>query len=310
MDKKIEDIGEFGLIKAIRKYADSTGDIYGIGDDCAIIPDSEKEILVTTDALVKNVHFYENSDPYKLGRKSLAVNISDVCAMAADPKWAFLSLSIEPNTKMDYIDRFIKGFIKMAEEHNIKLLGGDTTKTSVFTINVMLLGINKRNKSIKRGGAHINEDVYVTGKIGCSYAGLRAINAANADKYRDLIEYHINPKPRCDIALQIRGLATAMIDVSDGLIQDCRHICEESSVGMEIDFNKVPFCCTDIVSKQEMLAGGEDYELVFCAKKEYRERIEKIKDVRRIGKTVSKNGVRVVKNGQSMNLAKLGFKHF
>jgi len=310
MDKKIEDIGEFGLINIIKKYADNRGDIYGIGDDCAIIPFEEKEILVTTDALVKNVHFYENSDPYKLGRKSLAVNISDVCAMAADPKWAFLSLSIEPNTKVDYIDKFIKGFLSMADEHNIKLLGGDTTKTSVFTINVMLLGVNKKNKSIKRSGARIDEDVYVTGRIGCSVAGLRAINAANADKYYNLIECHINPTPRCDIALQIRGLATSMIDISDGLIQDCRHICEESSVGIEIDFDKVPFCCTDIVSKREMLAGGEDYELVFCAKKEYRGQIEKIKDVRRIGKTVSKKGVRVVENGQIMNLAKLGFKHF
>ncbi len=310
MDKKIEDIGEFGLINIIRRYADNTGDIYGIGDDCAIIPFEEKEILVTTDALVKNVHFYENSDPYKLGRKSLAVNISDVCAMAAEPKWAFLSLSIEPGTKLNYVDSFINGFIEMAGEYNIKLLGGDTTKTSVFTINVMLIGINKRNKSIKRSGARINEDVYVTGRIGCSYAGLRAMNTANADRYHDLIEYHINPTPRCDIALQIGELTTAMIDISDGLIQDCNHICEESGIGMEIDFNKVPFCHTDIVSEQEMLSGGEDYELAFCAKKEDREKVEKIKGVRRIGKTISKKGVYIIKNGHPMDIAKSGFKHF
>lgn len=310
MDKKIEDIGEFGLIDIIRKYADNTGDIYGIGDDCAIIPFEEKELLVTTDALVKNVHFYENNDPYKLGRKSLAVNISDVCAMAAEPKWAFLSLSIEPGTKVDYIDKFINGFVEMAEEYNIKLLGGDTTKTSVFTINVMLIGINKRNKSIKRSGAHIGEDVYVTGRIGCSYAGLRAIGAADEDKYHNLIEHHINPVPRCDIAVQIRELATAMIDISDGLIQDCRHICEESGIGMDINFYEVPFCHTDIVSKQEMLSGGEDYELAFCAKKEDREKVEKIKGVKRIGKTISKKGVFIIKNSHLMNLAKSGFKHF
>ncbi len=307
---KISDIGEFGLIDIIKKMGATSKGISGIGDDCAIIPmDSQKEIVVTVDTLVKDVHFLGDADPYLLGRKSLAVNISDVAAMAATPKWAFLSLSLRSDTEMDYIESFMKGLYSMADEFGVELLGGDTTGGSNLVITITLIGENPINKSIKRSGANIGDDVYVTGEIGCSYTGLIAIKK-KLEGFAKAKKKHLEPTPRVKEALAVREFASAMIDISDGLLQDCLHICEESSVGIEIDLNEVPLCKERLVSETDMISGGEDYELIFTANKKYEKVLKNIENIKKVGRVTDGNSIKVIENGRELHIKHLGFKHF
>jgi thiamine-monophosphate kinase len=308
--KTIKNVGEFGLIDIIKnraKYISS--EVYGIGDDCAIIPCKSEEFVITTDTLVEGVHFFSDIDPYILGRKSLSVNVSDIAAMAAKPKWALLSISCPIKTPLDYIEKFIDGFYSVAGEFDIALIGGDTTKSSEFTITVTLIGQNSLGKSIKRSGAKIGNFVYVTGKIGCSYAGFFAIKN-KIDGFDKLKDRHLNPKPKIKEALAVRAFASAMIDISDGFLQDCGHICEKSQVGMRIDFEKIPFCDVNFIDKKDMLAGGEDYELIFCSDKKYADIIEKIPDITKVGEVVEGCDVVIEMYGERMNFKTKGFKHF
>ncbi len=307
--KNIADVGEFGFIDIIKKKGNPIDNITGIGDDCAIIPMGDREIVVSIDTLTKGVHFFENINPYYLGRKALSVNISDVAAMAAIPKWAFLSVSLEKTESLEYMEEFLKGFYDVAEEFNVSLLGGDTTKSDVFSITVTIIGENKIGQSIKRSGAKVGDYVYVSGKIGCSYAGFVALKN-NFDGYEELKLKHINPTPRVKEALSIKKYATAMIDVSDGLLQDLNHICKQSGVSAVIDFDSIPLCDTNLVKKEDMLIGGEDYEIVFCADNKYDDIISSINNITRIGIITDGLGVKVVKNGKKLNIDINGYKHF
>ncbi len=310
----IEDIGEFGLIELIKNHMDSTieglNGVVGIGDDCAVIPlDENRELLVTIDTLVCNRHFYEGTDPFLLGRKALAVNISDVAAMAGDPKYCFLSLTLNNSVSVEYVNRFVEGFVGLASEFSIVLLGGDTVGGDEFSITVALIGENERGLSIRRSGALVGDDVYVTGRIGCSYAGLEAIKRG-LDGYEELKKAHLDPIPRLKEARMLRGVASAMIDVSDGLVQDCEHICASSGVGMELFMEEIPFCDTDLVDEKSMIAGGEDYELVFCVRSKYKGKLSVMENIKKIGKVVEGRGVRVVSQSRTLNIEHRGYKHF
>ncbi len=305
----ISDIGEFGLIDIIKKMANREID-GGIGDDCAIIDiDSRRDILVTTDTLVEGVHFFKDAEAYVLGRKSIAVSISDIAAMAAYPKWAFLSISLSDKMSLEYVQSFARGFCSMADEFGIALMGGDTTKSPVFTVTVTLIGENRKGESIKRSGAKTGDNVYVTGKIGCSYAGFEAIRR-NLKGFEKLKKMHTDPYPKIKEALKVKKYATAMIDISDGLLQDCLHICEQSGVAIEVDFDKIPFCKADFVKKEDMITGGEDYELVFCAPKRYESVLDGFENITKIGVVREGFGVSVIKNNEKLNFKRLGFKHF
>jgi len=306
---KLEELGEFGLIERIRKNLPEGGDFLGIGDDCAIIPCGDKELLVSVDTLIEGVHFLENADPYLLGRKSLSVNLSDIAAMAGVPKWTFLSISLDKGRDVAWVDAFLNGFLDVAKEFNVFLLGGDTTKSDVLTISVTIVGENERGSSIKRSGARVGDLVAVTGRIGCSYAGLLALKN-DFRRYNELKLTHLNPSPKVREALSIKKYATAMIDVSDGLVQDCNHICEESGVGMKLYWERIPFCYADFVSKEEMLCGGEDYELVVCFDRRFEEKVKDLGGFTIIGEIVQGSKVSVLKDGMDVELNGCGFKHF
>ncbi len=306
---KLEELSEFGLIERIRKGLPKSDDFLGIGDDCAIIPTGDKEFLVSVDTLVEDVHFLKGTDPYLLGRKSLSVNISDVAAMAGVPRWTFLSLSLDKNRDVSWIDAFLSGFFDIAKEFNVLLLGGDTTSSDVPTISVTIIGENQKGGSIKRSGAKVGDLVAVTGKIGCSFAGLSALKN-DFEGHEKLKLTHLNPYPRVKEALLIKEYATAMIDVSDGLVQDCNHICEESGVGMKLYWERIPFCYADFVSKEEMLCGGEDYELVVCLDRRFEEKVKGLKGFTIIGEVVGGSKVSVLKSGMNVELNNCGFRHF
>ncbi|AEA33253.1 thiamine-phosphate kinase [Hippea maritima] len=306
---KVENIGEFGLIDRIKAFSNSKGHALGIGDDCAIIPQGEREILVSVDALVEGVHFFKNAEPFLLGRKSLAVNISDIAAMAGEPKWAFLSLSLKSGTELSWVDDFLKGFISMADEFGVELLGGDTTKAKETVIGVTIIGENPIGASVKRGTARAGDLVCVSGKIGCSYAGLKALEL-NLKGYQNFIEAHINPTPRVNEALSIREFATAMIDVSDGFIQDCNHICKQSGVGMKIWWDSIPFCDADFITKEQMLCGGEDYQIAACIDRRFKDKIEKNPYFTIVGEVVEGKEVVIVKDSDVIEIKKCGYEHF
>lgn len=306
---KLEELGEFGLIERIRKSLPKSNDFLGIGDDCAIIPCGGKEFLVSVDTLVEGVHFLKDTDPYLLGRKSLSVNISDVAAMAGVPKWAFLSLSLDKDRDVSWVNLFLKGFLDVAKEFNVFLLGGDTTSSDVLTISITIIGESDKGSSIKRSGAKVGDFVAVTGEIGCSYAGLLALK--NGFEGCDELKFaHLNPYPKVREALSIKEYATAIIDISDGLIQDCGHICEESGVGIKLYWERIPFCYADFVSKEEMLCGGEDYELVVCFDRKFKDKMKDLNGFTVIGEVVEGSKVSVLKDGIDVKLNDCGFKHF
>lgn len=278
-------LGEFGLIARFRshlKYRSPKLKI-GIGDDCAVYHyDADKYLLLTTDALLENVHFRLNLiTPKQLGRKAMSVNISDVAAMGGIPKLALVSLGIPKNTSVRFLDDFYKGIDQICRAHQIELCGGDTVSSPRhLMINITLLGEVKKNRLFTRSGARPGDKILVTGTLGDSALGLKIlknsrknwIGSLKARKW--LINQHLDPTPRTREALLLsrsKLRVTSMIDISDGLIQDLHHICQASKVGAIVHESKLPLSPAlvqigrDNRLKYNKLAldGGEDYELLF-----------------------------------------------
>ncbi|OGQ00903.1 MAG: thiamine-phosphate kinase [Deltaproteobacteria bacterium RBG_19FT_COMBO_52_11] len=278
---ELQEIGEFGLIARIKSHLPAPPPFVrkGIGDDAAISSLSTGADLVSTvDLLVEGVHFdLSLTSAYLLGRKSLAVNLSDIAAMGAKPLFALISLAIPARTKVEFIDEFFEGFLAMAEAHGVSLIGGDTSSSPAkFFISVTLLGEGKKEMLLYRDGALPGDDLYVTGTLGDSTLGLRLAQNRRGERASPaeafLWERHFNPVPRVKEgrALAERGLVRAMIDVSDGLFSDLQHICEESRVGATVWADRIPQSAplrllAPAPAWQSALRGGEDYELLFAA---------------------------------------------
>lgn len=255
---------EFGLIEeivALFKKVPMCG-FEGIGDDCAVLPIGEDEsLLFTTDMLVEGVHFLRNSiSPKELGAKSLAVNLSDVAAMGAVPVASMLSLSLPKESLGEWTTEFMVGYHELSSKYNVPLVGGDTTASKGgVVINVVAIG-RVKNKNIKRrSSAVVGDVVFVSGELGASGAGLQDILNGNFNSPNAMI--HRNPIPQIveGIWLGSRVEVHAMMDISDGIASDVRHIIEKSNVGVEIEMNAIP---TKVDVKTAATA-GEDYKLLF-----------------------------------------------
>ncbi len=279
--------GEFELIDFIRKQFNAPAGVTGIGDDCAVMPQtSGDETLVSTDLLVEGVHFLLTGghpiDPYSLGWKSAAVNISDIAAMGGTPAGSFLSLAIPETVSDGFLEEFFKGYKDLSDKFDCPLLGGDTTSsTDKLCISVTVTGKCVQRRALKRSAACEGDLICVTGPLGDSAAGLHAIlnNIPETDITKYLIQRHFRPMPRVDAGLVLTehhrtGIGAAM-DISDGIGSDIRHIMEESGVGARIDVSAVPlsrelqlYCRENGLDPLDFaLSGGEDYELLFtCAK--------------------------------------------
>lgn len=276
------DLGEFGLIRRIAdNVAAAPGVALGIGDDCAaLIPTPGRQLLTTSDMLVEGVHFdLAWSDPYTLGRKSLAVNLSDVAAMGGVPRWFLLSLALPAELQLPFLDDFTRGILSMAEEFGVTLVGGDTCASKKgLVISVTLMGEQLPERVVTRGGAKTGDLVCVSGFPGDSALGL--VKLSRGERGEGTVR-HLDPLPRiaAGLALAEAGIPTAMIDVSDGIVADLGHILEQSGIsGARIDAALLP---SSPLFKDEAsrygdplalaLSGGEDYELLFTlhpAKKE------------------------------------------
>ena len=280
---KMQQLGEFGLIDRIRKMTSVPDPSWvGIGDDCAVIPLSPEtggapasDLLVSTDMLVEGTHFLmEDISPRQLGWKSAAVNISDIAAMGGKPIATFLSLALPKTLPEQWMQEFMEGYNGISEKYGAALLGGDTTcSPDRICINVTVLGTCPRGKARLRSAARPGDLVCVTGTLGESAAGLRLILGGQKGAAPRLMDRHYTPTPRVEEGLALSCLpgVHAMMDISDGVGSDLRHILDESGVGARIDTGKLPISnelqalCSEKGwdPKELALSGGEDYELLF-----------------------------------------------
>ena len=263
---------EKSLIAGIRSRAHGARAVaLGIGDDCAVLRvPSGHEILVTTDFSLEGVHFRtEWHPPEIIGHRCLARGLSDIASMGGQPLAAFLSLALPPGTPKSWIDRFLKGLLKLADNFHVSLAGGDTAESRKGILaDIAVVGSVAKNKAIRRSGAKAGDRIFVTGELGGSAATLNLLFSGRPLQPKEFPQ-HFHPVPRIEIGRLLREhrMASAMIDISDGLSTDLAHICEESGVGAEIIAEAIPLSSIGRplrpVDLKFALHGGDDYELLF-----------------------------------------------
>lgn len=264
-------MAEFEFIDRIRARATTRGDVLlGIGDDAALLRVPEgHDLVVSTDTLIAGRHFPDDTGPSDIGWKALAANLSDLAAMGATPAWVSLALSL-PQADADWLDAFLDGFLELAQEHEVALIGGDTTR-GPLSITITAQGVVPAGTALRRSGARSGDEVWVTGTLGDAAGGLAQWRRGGAMSAK--LRYRLDrPTPRVAAGLGLRGLATAAIDLSDGLVADLGHVLTASGVGAEIELGRLPTTRTlaehfsDEAARWNLqLAGGDDYELCFTA---------------------------------------------
>lgn len=326
--RSLPELGEFGLIGLISRKVPAAPTVpVGIGDDAAAFQWHNGSIgLVTTDMLVEAVHFdLSFCDPVRLGRKTLAVNLSDIAAMGGNPSCFLLSLALPETISVNFIDEFTTGMLRLAAEFGVTLIGGDTCASrGGLVISVTLYGEQEPGKIVRRSGARPGDLIFVTGTLGDSALGLELLRKGHREGY--CIDRHLDPSPRVreGRALAEAGLPTAMIDVSDGLLSDLGHVVRSSGVGARLHLEKIP-CSQEFASLLEStanegyalaLGGGEDYELLFTAPSHRRNEIITLLSnygtpVTEIGEITANHGIVVLSpEGEAVSILKPGYDHF
>lgn len=319
--------------------------VKGIGDDCAVFSQIEgKEWLISTDMMIEGVHFDISwHRPYLLGRKSVAVNISDIAAMGGRPQFVLLSVGVPGSLDGAWVENYLDGVLAILDEYNCVLIGGDTVLAKQLTISVTVLGTAVQGRSILRDGAAPGDGIYVSGNLGSSAAGLYLCqNQISGDQslqensWQELIRAHLDPAPRVALAelLLQSGMVTAMQDISDGIATDLSHICTASKVAAVLEEKSLPAHAelTDMCNQLELnrtdfqLKGGEDYELVFTVRREEEEKFEQycrkfykdftteekadLPPITRVGEVYSGSGVNMrTISGKLVNIEYQGYEH-
>ena len=330
---QLSKIGEFGLIKKLRgKCTHVPKEILaGIGDDAAVIKQGNRKILITTDMLLEGIHFdLSFTTFYQLGRKFLAVNISDIFAMGGVPKYFFVSIGIPENYKQEDINELYAGILKIAGRYGIAIAGGDTCASRQGLILSGTL-VGNADRIITRAGARAGDGIFVTSTLGDSSMGLMLLKKQTSRKFKDknrnavrarsprpylnpnkvrpLIKKHLMPEPA---PLKSTSGVTSMIDISDGLLIDLNHICDESRVGAVLYKDKIPVSRELLYAAKMMnedplgfaLKGGEDYNLLFTAPPDTRTTAFKIGEIVRSGRFI------IDENGKKRKFRPEGYEHF
>jgi thiamine-monophosphate kinase len=320
-------LSEFDIIQ---RYFDrpAPGAVLGIGDDAALIqPSAGMELAISTDMLVSGQHFFADADPHGLGHKSLAVNLSDMAAMGARPRWATLSLALPAAMAREnekWLNGFSDGFFKLADAYQVQLIGGDTTR-GPLTICVTIIGEVARGKALRRSGAQSGDDIWISGHLGDA-----ALALAHQQGHIMLEPNEIDgclaalntPTPRVGLGVGLIGLARSAIDISDGLLADLGHILECSKASAIVSMPEIN-CSASLrkylphpVALKCLLAGGDDYELCFTTPRSNRAKIdalsrELVLPLTRIGKIGAGGGLVVLDgSGESVTLETKGYDHF
>jgi thiamine-monophosphate kinase len=299
----------------------------GVGDDAALIaPSAGCEIAASVDMLVAGRHFFDDVDPEKLGHKTLAVNLSDMAAMGATPRWALLAGAL-PQADARWIGAFARGFFALADAHCVELVGGDTTR-GPLNLCVTILGEVPEGTALTRAGARPGDDVYVSGALGdaaLAVAALAGRTSLDVDALAAVKAKLDMPSPRIALGAALRGTASAALDVSDGLVGDLGHILERSGVGAEVELVAIPrsVILADLIEGGEralglecLLSGGDDYELCFTAPRSASGRVAEIGAtipiaLSRIGTITEGHGLVVLdKGGAPLPAIPRAFDHF
>jgi thiamine-monophosphate kinase len=315
-------MSEFDLIAKYFTRPAANADL-SVGDDAALIRVSAgHQLAVSVDMSVANTHFYADAAPYDIGWKCMAVNISDMAAMGATPKWATLAIALS-DVNENWLAEFSRGLFDCANTFKVDLIGGDTTR-GPLNISVQMMGEVPAGKALLRSGAQAHDDIWVSGHLGSASLGL--LHLQNKIKLADdvasaCLNHLHHPLPRVALGLALRDIANSCIDVSDGLIADLGHILKASKLGASIDLENI--ACHDFLHAQRnnpqiqqcILAGGDDYELMFTAPVSQRETVQSLSQqlnlpLSLIGKTTSNIDLQVMYQQQKLDISKQGYDHF
>lgn len=313
--------GEFDLIARHFSRRPSRDDVcLGVGDDAALLrPPAGQVLAATVDTLIAGVHFPEQTAPADIGHKSLAVNLSDLAAMGAEPAWVTLAISL-PKVDDRWLHAFAEGFYALAARHRVALVGGDTTR-GPLCITVQALGWVPEGEALRRAGARPGDDLYVTGTLGDAGLGLAVVQSRMQvdPAHREALLVRLNrPEPRIETGLALRGLATAAIDISDGLAADLGHLLKASGVGARVELDRLPR--SDAVRLADphgrlALTAGDDYELAFTlppgCEADLARYAERLPPYTRIGRIDAAPGLRLIDaQGNPFAFSHRGYDHF
>lgn len=311
-------LSEFDIINRFftsKKSTQGESIILGPGDDCAIIkPKANQEICISTDTLISGVHFPEKAPPDVVAHRSLAANLSDLAAMGAEPLGFTLALTLA-EVDESWLEKFSTYLESMAQTHHCPLIGGNLSRGSL-SLTLQVIGVVPDGKALKRSGAKTGDDLYVSGCLGDAACGLKMLKD-EADIAGYLKDRYCYPQPRLKLGFGLRDFASSAIDISDGLISDAEHICQQSCKGVSILLSSIPLSPELVKEVGEetasilALTGGDDYELCFTAPRKHRQNLESKFDVTIIGEVIE--GERVIltdDSGNPLNMDLKGYDHF
>ncbi len=319
-------MSEFAFIERLRQHTAGTVNQrlrLGIGDDAALWqPRVGNEIVACCDTLIAGRHFPDDTDPADIGWKALAVNLSDLAAMGADPAFALLALTLPEAPADDWLAAFADGWNALAASHGVALAGGDTTRGPVLSLTVTCIGEVPQGQALRRDGARPGDGIYVTGALGDAAGGLASWSRRDACDVEPLVQRLLRPVPRLDVGQRLRGIASAAIDISDGLGADLAHVLRASGVAAEVAIERLPIsdALRAAVGDERALAlavgGGDDYELCFTASSAHALELTTVATacdltLTRIGTIIEGDGLRWRDgNGRVLDLPVAGWDHF
>jgi thiamine-monophosphate kinase len=311
---KVKDIGEFGLIDRITKKPKDKKILVSIGDDAAVFKTDEGLQVLTTDCLVEGDHFRrEWFTAMQIGMKAIEINISDIAAMGAIPKYVLVSIALPRNLEVEFVDELYRGMWKTCHKYNIEIIGGNMTHCKKIVISITLTGeVNKKNLCL-RSGAKPGDLIFVSGHLGEGKAGLRLFQEEIVG-FEKVKKNYLEPKAKLKTALSIAPYVNSMIDVSDGLAPEIKHICDESKCGAIIYKDKIPISdeVRHIARKLRedeydyALYGGEDFELVFTTSQDNLDNIEGFL----VGEIIKNKKINLYFDGKEKVIAEKGYDHF
>jgi thiamine-monophosphate kinase len=323
-------LGEFATIERFfAPLSQGCAGALGLKDDAALLtPHPGSQLVVTGDTMVEGVHFFADDPPRTLGRKLLRVSLSDLAAMAARPRAYLLQAALSERVGEDWLEEFTAGLALDQKEFGVTLIGGDTVATpGPVSLALTAIGEVEEGGELRRAGATVGDSVFVSGTVGDAGLGLRVLDGRARGLDQGLraaaVERYRVPQPRVVLGPELGGLASAAIDVSDGLVADLAHLCKASRVGAEIELAQVPFSAAvrealkrGLYAASEAIGAGDDYEILFTLAPDLEARLRKLGDrfgfpLSRIGRTLAGEGVRVIdERGRDITPAAPGYRHF
>ena len=311
---------EFGILEKYFTWptSESRGVVLGVGDDAALLAvEPGSSLVVSTDTLVSGVHYFPDADPADIGYKALAVNLSDLAAMGATPRWFTLALTLsEMAITHTWLDGFARGLTQLAGEHGLALVGGDLCQGPA-AITIQALGECPSGQEVRRRGAMVGDCIYLSGPLGSAAHALEQLKSGHNPDPACLTRL-LRPVPRVDLGISLRGIAGAMIDISDGLLADLGHVLDAGHVGARVNVDAIPYHesldnAHDPAQKWRcILSGGDDYELCFTVPPAREPALELSSEpLYRIGEITAETGLRCIhKDGSEYTPDATGYRHF